>query len=191
MVSGTSAHQVLVEPPSDLYEHCSPETYFETDTRLFVYYLVAYLSGGSFRKLLLMFVPLPDFPPPPPPEIIVGVELDDDDDKFGQPTADPAFGDGVRDAFGSFPDDAGWPTPPTLPRVPLAGEFSADSAISAAAVAAISSSCRFFSYSVCLPCCISSFVKLAASSPGDKKIFQSNKLFFVTSQHRASGCSLE
>ena len=31
-----------------------------------------------------------------------------------------------------------------------------------------SSSCRFFSYSVCFPCCISSFVKLAASSP---KIF--------------------
>lgn len=30
------------------------------------------------------------------------------------------------------------------------------------------SSCKFFSYSVCLPCCISSFVKLAASSP---KIF--------------------
>ena len=28
-----------------------------------------------------------------------------------------------------------------------------------------SSSCRFFSYSVCFPCCISSFVKLAASSP--------------------------
>lgn len=27
------------------------------------------------------------------------------------------------------------------------------------------SSCRFFSYSVCFPCCISSFVKLAASSP--------------------------
>ena len=28
-----------------------------------------------------------------------------------------------------------------------------------------SSSCRFFSYSVCFPCCISSLVKLAASSP--------------------------
>ena len=27
------------------------------------------------------------------------------------------------------------------------------------------SSCKFFSYSVCFPCCISSFVKLAASSP--------------------------
>lgn len=27
------------------------------------------------------------------------------------------------------------------------------------------SSCRFFSYSVCFPCCISSLVKLAASSP--------------------------
>ncbi len=35
-----------------------------------------------------------------------------------------------------------------------------------AAVDIVNSSCKFFSYSVCFPCCISSFVKLAASSPG-------------------------
>ena len=33
----------------------------------------------------------------------------------------------------------------------------------------IISSWRFFSYSVCFPCCISSLVKLAASSPGSNK----------------------
>ena len=38
-----------------------------------------------------------------------------------------------------------------------------------------SSSCKFFSYSVCFPCCISSFVKLAASSPARCKLI--NKLF--------------
>lgn len=41
------------------------------------------------------------------------------------------------------------------------------------------SSCRFFSYSVCFPCCISSLVKLAASSPKiQKKIVKSMSIFF-------------
>ena len=40
------------------------------------------------------------------------------------------------------------------------------------------SSCRFFSYSVCFPCCISSLVKLAASSPKiQKKIREINADF--------------
>lgn len=120
------------------------------------------LSGGSLLKLLLMLLP-PTLMPPL--ELLVNVELDDADDKLGQPTpADPAtFGEGVRDVLGSLPD--AWPKVP----FDMGDELSADSAISAAAVAAISSSCRFFSYSVCLPCCISSFVKLAASSPEEEK----------------------
>ena len=45
-----------------------------------------------------------------------------------------------------------------------------------------SSSCKFFSYSVCFPCCISSFVKLAASSPSSCRYMQScfgHGMFFM------------
>ena len=41
------------------------------------------------------------------------------------------------------------------------------------------SSCKFFSYSVCFPCCISSFVKLAASSPVNQNKKKLVKLQFL------------
>lgn len=49
-----------------------------------------------------------------------------------------------------------------------------------------SSSCKFFSYSVCFPCCISSFVKLAASSPKKSKLYPlfPTKFFHLPSSWR-------
>ena len=124
-------------------------------------------SLGSFLKLLLMLL-LP-FEEPEDPAEFVGVELADD--KFGQPPLPlpllPTFGDGVlEDAFTSGGNLlVVVVVPPFVVVVDAESDIPADSAISAAAVAASNSSCKFFSYSVCLPCCISSLVKLAASSP--------------------------
>ena len=52
---------------------------------------------------------------------------------------------------------------PTLPDDDAAGLCKVDDTDAVELID--NSSCRFFSYSVCFPCCISSFVKLAASSP--------------------------
>ena len=115
--------------------------------------------------LLLPFPsPLPKLELNPDPLEFVGVELADD--KLGQPPPPlpllPTLGDGVRDVLSATPSD-------NFVEVVVPFETrSHASAISAAAVAAVNSSCKFFSYSVCLPCCISSFVKLAASSPVNK-----------------------